>query len=98
MTTSLTHWAGALSSAWGIDATLDALAGEYDLNLRATATDGRRFILKVMRPGCDEGFVDLLCRAHAHIQSRDPSVPVPAVIPTRDGRLHCTVRDADGNA
>ncbi|MBK7830970.1 MAG: aminotransferase class III-fold pyridoxal phosphate-dependent enzyme [Gemmatimonadetes bacterium] len=97
MTTSLTHWAGALSSAWGIDATLDALAGEYDLNLRVTATDGRRFILKVMRPGCDEGFVDLLCRAHAHIQSRDPSVPVPAVIPARDGRLHCTVRDADGN-
>lgn len=97
MTTTLQRWRDTLATTWGIDATLESLAGEYDLNLRVDATDGNRYILKVMRPGCDEAFVDLLCSAHAHIQARDASVPVPAVVPTRDGRLHDTVRDDDGN-
>ncbi len=97
MTTQLKRWCDTLATTWGIDATLESLAGEYDLNLRVDAADGRRYILKVMRPGCDEAFVDLLCSAHAHIQARDASVPVPAVVPTRDGRLHATARDDDGH-
>lgn len=97
MTHSADTWRRVLATTWGIDATLASLAGEYDLNLRVDAADGSRYILKVMRPGCDEAFVDLLCSAHAHIQSRDASVPVPAVVPTRDGRLHATVRDDDGH-
>lgn len=96
MTTKLQRWRDILATTWGIDATLESLAGEYDLNLRVDAADRRRYILKVMRPGCDEAFVDLLCSAHAHVQSRDASVPVPAVVPTRDGRLHTIVRDDDG--
>lgn len=97
MSTSLSHWAAALADAWGLDAALEPLAGEYDLNLRAIAHDGRRFVLKVMRAGCDTSFVDLLTAAHAHISSRDASVPVPAVIPTRDGQPWCVRTDAEGN-
>lgn len=97
MSTPLQHWTAALADAWGIDAILEPLAGEYDLNLRATASDGQRYVLKVMRAGCDAAFVDLLTAAHAHIRSRDASVPVPAVIPTRDGALSCVRADATGN-
>ena len=82
MTDRAAHWTRTLHEAWGIEAALEPLAGEYDLNFRATAKDGRHFVLKVMRPQCEAGFVDLLCAAHTHIR-RDPAVLVPEVIPTR---------------
>jgi 4-aminobutyrate aminotransferase-like enzyme/Ser/Thr protein kinase RdoA (MazF antagonist) len=98
MTKQATHWAKVLADVWAVDAALVPLAGEYDLNFRAAARDGRRYVLKVMREGCDAGFVDLLAAAHAHIESRDPSLPVPRVIPARDGARWCTRPDADGRA
>lgn len=98
MRTTLNHWSEVLAKAWGMDATLESLAGEYDLNLRATTHDGRRYVLKVMRPGCDAAFADLLARAHAHITTRDPAVPIPAVVPTRDGTLYGEYLDPDGTS
>lgn len=98
MHTTLNHWSAILADTWQVDATLASLAGEYDLNLRATTRDGRRYVLKVMRPGCDAPFVDLLTQAHAHIASRDPGVPIPALVPTRDGAPYCQRPDANGEA
>lgn len=97
VSTSSSRWTAALADGWGIEAALEPLAGEYDLNLRATAHDGRQFVLKVMRAGCKKEFVDLLTRAHAHITARDAGVPVPAVIPTRDGARWHECPDAEGN-
>lgn len=91
------HWAAALADAWGIDATLEPLPGEFDLNFRATARDGTAYVLKVMRAECDAAFVSLLCAAHAHIRSRDASVPVPGVIATIAGAPSCVRRDAAGD-
>ena len=71
-----------LNEAWGIDAVLQPLPGEFDLNFLATARDGPRCVLKVVREGCDAAFVSLLCAAHAHVRSRDATVTVPAVVPT----------------
>ena len=76
-----------LADVWGIEGTLHPLAGEYDLNFRVLARDGRRVVLKVMRPGCDRGFVEMLTSAHQHIRARDASVPVAEVIHTCDGGL-----------
>ena len=95
MTDRAEHWTRTLHEAWGIEAALEPLAGEYDLNFRATAKDGRHFVLKVMRPQCETGFVDLLCAAHTHIR-RDPAVPVPEVIPTRQGAPWCARPDLGG--
>jgi 4-aminobutyrate aminotransferase-like enzyme/Ser/Thr protein kinase RdoA (MazF antagonist) len=91
------HWVGVLAATWGIDARLEPLVGELDLNLRATARDGRLFILKVMRAGCEPAFVDMLCAAHAHVLERDASVPVAAVVPTRDGAPWQLCKDEYGN-
>ncbi len=96
MNQTTTHWATALADAWGIDATLEPLPGEFDLNFRATAPDGTSFVLKVMRAGCDASFVSLLCAAHQHIRSRDASVPVPVVLPDLDGKPWCVRKDAAG--
>lgn len=98
MTERTRYWAEVLAQAWGIDAALEPLAGEYDLNFRAKARDGRRYVLKVMRAGCEDEFVDLLVAAHAHVASRDPALPAPRVVPTRDGERRCTRPDDDGHA
>jgi 4-aminobutyrate aminotransferase-like enzyme/Ser/Thr protein kinase RdoA (MazF antagonist)/murein DD-endopeptidase MepM/ murein hydrolase activator NlpD len=90
------HWRDALADAWGIDATLEPLAGEYDLNLLATARDGARYVLKVMRAGCDVAFVEMLCAVHEHVRAHDASLPVPGVVRTRSGDAWCSWRDRDG--
>ncbi|MFN8670029.1 MAG: aminotransferase class III-fold pyridoxal phosphate-dependent enzyme [Gemmatimonadaceae bacterium] len=95
-TQALHVWREALAEAWGIDATLEPLAGEFDLNFRVTASNGAQYILKAMRPGCDAAFVDLLAGAHEHIRAHDASVPVPAVVRTRAGERWCEWRDTDG--
>ena len=95
MTDRHAHWTKTLHDAWGIEADLEPLAGEFDLNFRVLAHDGRRFVLKVMRPECDAGFVDLLCAAHSHVLAH-AAVPVPRVIPTQKGAQWCARPDAAG--
>ncbi len=90
------HWSGILAAAWGIEARLEPLAGEFDLNFRATARDGTRFILKVMRPECERAFVDLLCATHSHLRAADPSLPTATVVPTRDGVPWHVATDHEG--
>ncbi len=96
MTDGRTYWAAQLHDAWGIAGELAPLPGEFDLNFRVDAGDGRRFVLKVMRASSDEAFVDLLCTAHAHIRAHDDAVPVPPVIPLPSGRLWCARPDERG--
>lgn len=99
MTDLAAHWTRTLHEAWGIEAGLEPLAGEFDLNFRATAKDGRRFVLKVMRPGCATAFVELLCTAHTHIRAQvgtEVPLPVPEVVLTRNGAQWCTRPDLAG--
>ena len=94
------HWQGILKDHWGIDARLTRLDGEYDLNFLAVG-DGAH-ILKVMRAGCEGGFVDMQCRAFEHIRVSTSNVPesgaapVPEVIRTSSGDLYTTVADEAG--
>ena len=53
------HWKDGLYQSWGIKAQLRALEGEFDLNLAAESECGARYLLKVMRPGCDAGLVEM---------------------------------------
>ena len=90
-------WAGVVQRHWGINASLSKLDGEYDLNFLAKATDGRSFVVKVMRPGCAAGLVDLQVKAINHINAENPDLPVPSVIPSLDGVFVITNPDDDGN-
>jgi Ser/Thr protein kinase RdoA (MazF antagonist) len=95
MTHAERHCASVLNEAWGIDAVLQPLPGEFDVNFLATARDRPRCVLKVVREGCDAAFVSLLCAAHAHVRSRDATVTVPAVVPTTAGESWCVRHGAD---
>lgn len=88
------HWQNALLETWGIDGRLTRLDGEYDLNFRVEGAGG--YILKVMRAGCAPDLVEMQCQAIAHINGTAPDVPVPAVLPARNGDLFATLPDEAG--
>ena len=94
---SLQFWESAISELYLIDATLEQLDGEYDLNFRAVQPDGTRTILKVMRAGCDETFVDMQCRAMEHLSTHAAGLPTPEVIHTEDGKLYTACKDQSGD-
>lgn len=89
------QWRQVLRDHWGVDATLTALDGEYDLNFLANGSQD--YVLKVMRVGCDVDFIDLQCRALEHLAMHAPEVCVPGVIKTQSGELFAKVVDKAGS-
>ncbi len=89
-------WQGILRDEYGIKAALKPLDGEYDLNFMVSTSGGAGYVLKVMRPGCDAGLVEMQCAALDHIRQRAPNVAVPQVIPTNSGAFYCQVSDPKG--
>ena len=82
------HWQEVIKDHWDIQGDFTQLDGEYDLNFRINTA----YILKVMRQGCDPGLVDLQCRALDHLKD----LPLPLVVPSKNGGLFETCRDENG--
>ncbi|KIC36323.1 aminotransferase class III-fold pyridoxal phosphate-dependent enzyme [Leisingera sp. ANG-M7] len=93
---TLAHWTKALREHWGIEAELTRLDGEYDLNFLAKGQNGQGYILKAMRPGCDEWLVDMQVKAFEHIAERQPDLPCPRVIASPSGQSLLTLPDESG--
>lgn len=74
-----------LEARFGLEATLEPLAGERDRNFRATAADGRRYLLKFTHPAERETVTDFQVRALTRLAERDPTLPIPRVIDALDG-------------
>jgi 4-aminobutyrate aminotransferase-like enzyme/Ser/Thr protein kinase RdoA (MazF antagonist) len=72
---------------FGLEATARSLPGEYDDNFHLQSPDGAEFVLKVMHPAREESFVDMQCRALAHLANRAPHLSLPRVVPTLKGQL-----------
>jgi len=75
---------------YGLEARACPLPSEYDDNFRLETADGLSRVLKVMHPMREAGFVDMQCAALKVLAERDPDLPVPRVVPGRDGRLWST--------
>ena len=72
------------------------LPGEYDDNFHLATPDGRAFVLKIMHVAREDSFVDMQCRALAHLAERAPHLALPRVIPNSTGQLFAHVQTADG--
>ena len=81
---------------YALEATARALPGEYDENFHLTCADGQAFVLKVMHPARERAFIDLQCRALTHLAQRAPRLPIPRVIPNRNGELFSSIASGDG--
>lgn len=70
---------------FGIAVRAAALPGERDRNFLLTSADGGRHVLKIANPAEPVAVTDLQTRALLHVAAVDPGLPVPRVVPTRDG-------------
>ncbi len=78
-------------SHYGIPAQVQPLVSDRDQNFRLDTDDGRRYTLKIANHTEHKTAIDFQNRALLHIAEQDASLPIPRVIPTRDGQLHCSV-------
>jgi hydroxylysine kinase len=81
---------------YGIDGSIESLAGERDQNCRVETADGSRYVFKISNPSEPPSVVDFQIAALDHIAQASPELPVPRVVRTLDGRTHDTIALADG--
>ncbi|MDX2419063.1 MAG: phosphotransferase [Xanthomonadales bacterium] len=79
---------------FGLHAKLRSLVSERDQNFRLTTQDGLRYTLKVSNNAEQLEVIDFQNQALLHVAKKDPSFPLPRVIPTLDGHLHSRVEHA----
>src|SRR5258707_198323 len=72
---------------YGLHVTARPLTGEFDENFHLTAADGAQFVLKIMRTGCDRGFVDMQSAALQHLYALPVPRTIALVATNEDGRL-----------
>jgi len=70
---------------YGLSTEARSLHGEYDDNFHLTADDGTEYVLKVMHPERERGFVDLQCQVLGHLAGRAPTLNLPRVVPGVSG-------------
>ena len=77
---------------YGIKGTILPLVSERDQNFRLSTQSGLRYTLKISNHAEQLEVVDFQNQALLHVADRDASIPLPRVIPTLDGQLHCRVK------
>ena len=85
------------SSHYGIHGQVQPLVSERDQNFRLDADDGQRYLLKISSHAEQVEVIDFQNRALQHVATKDASFPLPRVIATVDGQLHCNAQ-GDGKA
>jgi Ser/Thr protein kinase RdoA (MazF antagonist) len=83
---------------YGREARAARLTGERDENFRISAADGSEYVLKVAHPAESPAVTDLTTAALLHLESRDPGLPCPRVVPERGGQTHVRFIDEMGSA
>ncbi|OYX42825.1 MAG: aminotransferase [Rhodobacterales bacterium 32-67-9] len=67
--------------------TLDPLTSERDQNFRLTTPEGERFVVKIANAAEPAEVTNFQTEALQHVARRAPGLPVPRVMPARDGRV-----------
>jgi len=82
---------------FGIEAAAHALAGEYDDNFHLRAADGSEFVLKIMHPDRERGFVEMQCALLRHLVTTAGELPLPRVVPSLRGESCEQTKVGDGS-
>src|SRR6266446_1608208 len=83
---------------YGLETSAQALPGEYDDNFHLRTSDSRAYVLKVMHPAREQSFLDMQCRALAHLAERAPHLSLPRAIRNLKGELFASIPGAEGSA
>jgi Ser/Thr protein kinase RdoA (MazF antagonist) len=83
------------AAEYGIQSGVRPLVSERDQNFRLDADNGRRYTLKFSNDAEQLQVIDFQNQALLHVADKDPSLPLPRVIPNLEGQLHSVVRHGD---
>ena len=83
--------AAITTDLYGIEANVHTLVSERDQNFRLTSQNGLRYSLKISNHAEQAEVIDCQNQALIHVENVDPSFPLPRVIPSLEGQLHCQV-------
>ena len=86
------HVGGLLKRYYGITGDLKLLDSYADLNYLVTEKSGRQFVLKFALSELGSQVIDAQNQVLFHVAGRDPDLPVPRVIRTRDGQDSVALR------
>ena len=89
------HWAKKLYENFDINASLKKLDGEFDLNFLVKTEDNDKYILKVMRVGCDPSLINMQCAAIRSVEGKN--LFTPAIITTNSATDFATLIDENGH-
>ena len=81
---------------YGLHGEFEALSGERDLNFRVTGNE-RRVAFKISNAADDEAIVDMQVAALLHVHARDPDLPIPRPVASKDGALYRRVDTGTGS-
>jgi Ser/Thr protein kinase RdoA (MazF antagonist) len=82
---------------YGLSAAVRRLDSERDQNFRLRAADDREYVLKIANPAEDRAVTNLQTEALRHIEARDPTLPIPRIVPARNGAVELDVTFDDGS-
>ncbi|MGB3146575.1 MAG: phosphotransferase [Paracoccaceae bacterium] len=82
---------------FGLSGTLKRFETEKDDTFRLTCPDGRKLVLKIANPEEPLAEIDFQNAILRHVEARDPTIPIPRIIPTTDGRDIAAITDVDGS-
>ena len=85
-----------LEENYGILGALKRFETEKDDTFRVITTDRQKFVLKIANSGETFDEIDFQHRLLYHVETRDPTLPIPRIIKTRDGRDIFQITDVDG--
>ncbi|MBT6416069.1 aminotransferase class III-fold pyridoxal phosphate-dependent enzyme [Candidatus Puniceispirillum sp.] len=92
----MAHWKQIFASQFDVTGKLLRLNGEYDTNIGVFDQDKLVAVAKITAHDCPLSHVEMQIAALAHITKTAPDVPVPRVIPTKDGHPYFMAADTDG--
>lgn len=75
-----------VAAVFGVEGTATPLDGERDRNYRITAPQGS-YMLRIGNPADDPDAVEMQSLVMRFVEVRDPSLPIPRVVPTVTGAL-----------
>ena len=90
--------AACLETQYGLVGTLSELYSERDLNCRLIEPGGAAWVVKIASVEEDPAVIECQLEAMRHIERVDPTLPVPRVRRTTDGRDLIQIDDSAGTA
>ncbi|MCA0918781.1 phosphotransferase [Pseudooceanicola nanhaiensis] len=77
---------------FGLTGQCSLLTSERDQNFRLSCADGSSYVLKITNPAEAEEITRAQVATLEHIARRDPGLPVPRTVPTRDGEFAASIK------